>query len=155
MTKVWHEADYMRALMSRASSELPHVRLFRRNVGMTSVGGRTFRSGIKGQCDLYVLARGGWYGEVELKRYTKLSEDQERWRDWCNQWGVPWVCLSVSKGEEPAATLARWCGELRQFVPGAVCQDVPSGDVKARVKVGKPLEFRAGDGDLVLDRDEE
>jgi hypothetical protein len=30
-----------------------------------------------------------------------------------------------------------------------------SGAVKARIKIGKRLEFRAGDGDLVLDRDDE
>jgi hypothetical protein len=72
--------------------------------------------GIPGQCDLYILGRGGQHWELEIKRYTKLSPEQNAWRAWCEEWGVPWKVLHVEKGEEPAATIARWLTELVPFL---------------------------------------
>jgi hypothetical protein len=116
------EADYMRALLLRAPLAFPDVRLFRRNVSAGKVeGGGYMRVGEPGQCDLYALRRGSpkaeaWHFEIELKRFTKLSPAQERWRDWCEDWGVPWTCLQVHKGELPGETIERWLRELRKFL---------------------------------------
>jgi hypothetical protein len=105
------EADYQRAFLARASLELRDHRMFRRNVGMIKVDDRYFRASIPGQCDLYVIGRGGWHGEIELKRFTKLTPDQEHWRDWCAAWGVPWLLLEAGRPESPPETIARWMAE--------------------------------------------
>ena len=65
-TKPTLETDYVRSLMQRTSLELRDVRLFRRNVGVVKLEDRVFRASIPGQCDLYVIGRGGWHGEVEI-----------------------------------------------------------------------------------------
>ena len=112
------EGDYQRALLARVALEFRHVRFFRRNVGLVEMqDGRKFRSGIKGQADLYALARGGWHGEVEVKRFTRLSPEQEHWRDWCREWGVPWACVEARRDEPPTATVDRWVAELAPWLP--------------------------------------
>lgn len=118
ISKGWLEVDYQRALLVRAASEFPHVRLFRRNVGLVKMSdGRMFRASIPGQCDLYAMARGGWYGEVEVKRWGKLSAEQEKWRDWCLEWRVPWALLEADKSEAPIETVDRWVEELFLWLP--------------------------------------
>ena len=119
MTERRHlEADYQRALLARVALEFRHVRFFRRNVGLVEMqDGRKFRSGLPGQADLYALARGGWHGEVEVKRYTKLSPEQEHWRDWCREWGVPWLCVEARRDEAPTSTVDRWVAELAPWLP--------------------------------------
>ena len=106
------EGDYQRALLARVSLEFRDVRFFRRNTGAIKVDDRVFRAGIKGQSDLYVLGRGGWHGEVEVKRFGKLSPAQEHWRDWCRAWGVPWIELKGKRDETVAQTMDRWFLEL-------------------------------------------
>jgi hypothetical protein len=126
------EGDYQRALLARAA-EWKHVRLFRRNVGLVKLDAqRVFRAGIPGQCDLYALARGGWHGEVELKRFGRLNEAQERWRDWCIDWGVSWILLEADRSEAPAVTVDRWVRELGAWLPG--CSPPPSGPGLARCR---------------------
>lgn len=110
------EGDYQRALLARVAIELPNHRFFRRNTGMVKVDDRVFRAGIPGQCDLYVVGRGGWHGEVEVKRFGGLTPDQEHWRDWCAAWCVPWLLVVVERGEEPAHTVARWVEEVRTWL---------------------------------------
>lgn len=110
------EGDYQRGLLARVSLEFRDHRFFRRNTGLIKLEDRVFRASIPGQCDLYVLGRGGWHGEVEVKRFGKLSEAQERWRDWCGEWCVPWMMLEARKDEAPAATIARWVEELRPWL---------------------------------------
>lgn len=112
------EGTYQRALLARVALEFRHVRFFRRNVGLVELeGGRMFRAGIKGQADLYALAKGGWHGEVEVKRYGRLSEAQARWRDWCSEWHVSWILVEAEKAETPAQTIERWVGELAAWLP--------------------------------------
>lgn len=114
-TRVPLEGDYQRALLARCALEFRDVRFFRRNTGMIQLEERVFRAGIPGQCDLYAIGRGGRHYEIEIKRFGKLSPAQEAWRDWCKQWGVPWTCLSVKRGEPVPETMARWMGELAEF----------------------------------------
>ncbi len=99
------------------------VRLFRRQVFDKTVQdihtGRVFqvKAGIKGQCDVYGYIKGGTPFELEFKSERgKLSVEQERWRDWCREWGVPWLLLQVNKDEQDVATNVRWAFELNEFV---------------------------------------
>jgi hypothetical protein len=110
------ETDYLHALLGRVSLEFRDHRFFRRNTGIIKLEDRVFRAGIPGQCDLYVIGRGGWHGEVEIKRYTRLSPAQENWRDWCVSWNVPWLVLDVSKSENPPETISRWVNEVSEWL---------------------------------------
>lgn len=110
------EASLMRAFLGRASYEFKNFRLFRRNIGVMQVKDRIFKAGIRGQCDLYGYTRSGHVIEIEVKALGKLNPDQERWRDWCRFWGVPWLLLEARKDEFPAQTLDRWIDELRRFL---------------------------------------
>jgi hypothetical protein len=113
------EGDYQRALLARVAIEFRQYRFFRRNVGLIKMSNdRMFRASIPGQCDLYVIGRGGWHGEVEIKRYGKLTPEQMAWRDWCVAWQVPWLLLSVEKTEKPTTAIARWVGILRPWLVG-------------------------------------
>jgi hypothetical protein len=114
------ETDLVRALIANASLTLRDVRLFRRNVGLVKLQDRVFRAGVPGQCDIYCIGRGGWHGEVECKRYGKLSAEQVYWRDWCRAWGIPWMLLEAHKGELPVATVDRWLAELRAWLPSGL-----------------------------------
>lgn len=111
-----NEVDYQRAFLARASLEFRDHRMFRRNVGSIKVDDRFFRASIPGQCDLYVIGRGGWHGEIEIKRFTGLSPAQVAWRDWCASWGVPWLCISVERGEPIPVTIARWLAECATWM---------------------------------------
>jgi len=113
------EGDYQRALLARASLEFRAYRFFRRNTGTIKLDDRVFRAGIPGQCDLYVLGRGGWHGEVEIKRFGKLSDAQEVWRAWCEAWEVPWLLLEARRDEHVARTVERWVDELRAWLPAS------------------------------------
>lgn len=116
MTTRYLEGDYLRALLARVSLEFRDHRFFRRNTGTIKLDDRVFRAGIPGQADLYVIGRGGWHGEIEVKRWGKLSEPQAHWRDWCAAWGVPWLLLEASKSEAVTVTIARWVGEVREWI---------------------------------------
>jgi hypothetical protein len=119
MNRASLETDYVHALMARASVALPDVRLFRRNTGLIRLehkgDPRVFRAGIPGQADIYALGRGGQHYEIEVKRFGKLSEAQERWRDWCRSWDVPWLLLEVRRAEPETETVHRWMRELVEF----------------------------------------
>lgn len=111
------EGDYQRALLPFVTRNFPDHRFFRRNVGGVKLdANRFFKASISGQCDLYVIGRGGWHGEVELKRYGDLNDNQKHWRDWCAMWQVPWLVLEVHRGEMPATTIHRWAEELRAWL---------------------------------------
>lgn len=117
MKRVPIEGDYVRSFLARVSLEFRDYRFFRRNVGMVRLEDRVFRAAIPGQCDLYVLGRGGWHGEIECKRFGSLSLDQERWRGWCESWKIPWAVLSARKSETLAQTVERWSLETRAWLP--------------------------------------
>ena len=109
------ETEYVRSLLARTSVEFSDVRLLRRNTGVIALEDRVFRAGIPGQADLYALARGGRHYEIECKRFKKLSAAQERWRDWCAQWEIPWLILEVDKTEQPSETVDRWIRQLSRL----------------------------------------
>lgn len=112
------EVDYQKALLLRTSLEFRDHAFFARKTGAIKVEDRYFRAGIKGQADLYVIGRGGWHGEVELKRDGDLSEAQAHWRDWCQARSVPWLLLrAFRKEEQPPQTIERWLRELRAWLP--------------------------------------
>ena len=113
------ETTLQLALLLAAPRALPNLRLYRRNVGSARAlrTGQVVQYGLEGQADLYALARGGWHGEVEVKRFTKLSPEQEHWRDWCREWGVPWACVEARRDEPPTATVDRWVAELAPWLP--------------------------------------
>jgi hypothetical protein len=111
------ESEYMRRLLARSATELPSVRLFRRNVGAIKMPSRrVFRFGIPGQCDLYGYERGsGRALEIELKNVRgRLTPAQERWRDWCREWGVTWILCEVrDRDSSPDETVTRWLWEIK------------------------------------------
>jgi hypothetical protein len=107
------ETELQKLLLLAAPAALPNVRLFRRNTGVATYGERKVKFGIKGQCDLYGLLRGGQHLEIELKSATgSLSLDQQRWRDFCVKWGVTYLLLRAISNETPKQTVARWIAEL-------------------------------------------
>jgi hypothetical protein len=100
--------------MHAASMDLPHVRVFRRNIMGARIEDRFVKAGIKGQCDTYAYVKGGRAIELETKSLDgTLSPQQEVWRDWCRAWGVPWLELRPLAGEAPEQTVTRWVIELR------------------------------------------
>jgi len=100
-----------------APERSPRVRLFRRQVMVAQTDGRWMKAGIKGQCDLYGLLRGGGHIEIELKSYGgTLSPEQIRWQAFCGSWGVPHVVLRGDVGEAPETAAGRWCGALNAFL---------------------------------------
>jgi hypothetical protein len=116
------ESDLQAALLIAAPYHLPHLRLFRRNVGKFKLANhdgstRVLRVGIPGQCDLYGLLRGGRHVELELKsRSGRLEDDQKSWRDACQAWGIPWLLLKAERGETKEQTVDRWISEIRKVL---------------------------------------
>jgi len=107
------ETELQKLLLLAAPAALPNIRLFRRNTGVATYGERKVKFGIKGQCDLYGLLRGGQHWEIELKSAVgSLSLDQQRWRDFCEGWKVPYVLLKALHGDSTDRTIARWITEL-------------------------------------------
>ena len=113
------EGDLKSALLLAAPRELPTLRLFTRQVMRVKLHEpeRTVAVGIKGQCDLYGLARGGLHIELELKTATGLlSKNQVAWRAFCERWAVPHLVLRAKAAESVEETVKRWCGEIRWLV---------------------------------------
>jgi hypothetical protein len=110
------ESKTQSLLLLRAPSAIPKLRLFRRNVGAGKLDSGIFvRFNIKGQCDVFGLFQGGRHIELELKAKRSLSPEQEVWRDWCIQWGVPWLCLCAARGETDDQTVERWIFEIQKL----------------------------------------
>ena len=107
------EATLLYALLLEAPKQIPHVRLFRRQVMMVTADNRTVRIGLRGQSDLYGVVRGGGHLEIELKALSgRLSDDQANWFAWCRMWDVPCLLLRPLKDEPVPYTIRRWCGEI-------------------------------------------
>jgi hypothetical protein len=124
-----HESTLLALLLRIAPRELPDLRLFRRTVMRVRIPGsldripgpgatdRTVQVGIKGQCDVYGLVRGGGHLELELKGpHTTVTAHQKRWAAFCHLWGVPHLLLRARAGETPEATVARWVEEIRKII---------------------------------------
>lgn len=122
----------------------PRVRLFRRQVIDKTVqdvhSGRVHqvKAGIKGQADVYgfiktfvpvhttsgVKIAGYTHDpsiavpfEVEFKaERTRVSAEQERWKEFCAEWGIPHLILRARIGESQEQTLTRWNSELDELV---------------------------------------
>jgi hypothetical protein len=112
------EGSYVIALLQRAPAEWPNIRIFRRHVtGVEMPSGAYLPIGIKGQCDLWAIERStGRHFEIECKNVRgSLNVNQQRWKSWCQDWGVPWIELRVKKQETPLATMERWVQELDAF----------------------------------------
>lgn len=109
------EGDLQQQFLLRAAAELPTLRLFRRNILKVRVEGRAMRAGIRGQCDLYGYVRGtSRVIEIELKSTTgTLNEHQQRWRNFCIEWGVDHLVLKARKNETVDLTVSRWIQETR------------------------------------------
>jgi hypothetical protein len=76
---------------------------------------RTIAVGVRGQSDIYGIARGGLHIELELKTADgRLTDHQLAWRTFCSRWGVPHLVLQARSGEEVEETVKRWCGEIRE-----------------------------------------
>ena len=106
------------AFIALACRKLPDVKLFVRNVGVFRVEGRAFRAGIRGQADIYGYERGTGRGiEIELKSSTgRWRPGQQEWRDWCREWGVPWLLLRGTRLESPEEIVTRWVSELAAYL---------------------------------------
>ncbi len=114
------EKEYQRALLVRMCVELPHLQWEGRNTGVMLLDNangsrRAFRAARKGQADVYGFGP-RYHVEIEIKRFTKLTPEQEAWRDQMLRRGVPWLLLEVRKTEQPAETVERWVREVSQFV---------------------------------------
>ena len=114
------ERDLMWKWIEALPFAVPGSRPFRRNiVNVEAIGGWRAVAGIKGQCDVQVMLKGGRVVEVETKaRRGKLEPKQEVWRDFCLAWEIPWMCLIEKKGETPDATVLRWIEEFRAIYQG-------------------------------------
>ena len=110
-----------------ASYHNPQVRLFRRNILDKTVQDiHTSRiwqakAGIKGQCDVYGFIkapiRKALPIEIEFKGpKTRTSPEQERWCQFCSDWGIPYLKLQAQADEEAVITLMRWADELNALV---------------------------------------
>ena len=115
------ETDLLHLFIVRAPLTLPNVRVFRRNIinRVATERGRKFqlRNGIKGQCDAYVLLRGGGHVELETKAARgTMREAQERWQEFCWAFDIPHLVLRARRGETPEETVTRWIDELRTVV---------------------------------------
>lgn len=112
------ETDLLALFIRRAPAVCPTVRVFRRNIIRRKVviEGREVMlvNGIPGQGDAEAIVRGGRHIEIETKAAKgRMRDRQEAWRAWCVSWGVPHLVLRARAGEEPSATVERWCEELR------------------------------------------
>jgi hypothetical protein len=111
------ESELQSALLLAAPRALPTLRLFRRNVGAATYGAHTVTFGIRGQCDIYALARGGLHVELELKAAGgRLSKDQARWGAFCRTWEIPYALLHTDHGETIGETIVRWIAEINSML---------------------------------------
>lgn len=111
------ETELRRLFVAATAKHLrSRVALYIRNVGVFKLSEhRFFRSGIKGQADIY-----GWYRdaeskprpiEIELKvRGRDLTDEQKAWAKHCFLWGVKHVVLDAGTESDP---INRWLAELK------------------------------------------
>lgn len=135
-----HESDLMRAYIEAIPFAIPRMRVFRRNIMAAHLeGGHFVRAGIPGQCDLYGFI-GGMAAEVrnlagevigtaprlhrpaipieiECKSATaRWTDQQKKWRAFCEEWRIPYLALVARKDETPGQTVNRWVDETREIV---------------------------------------
>lgn len=111
--KTMLESQLQAALLLMAPRVIPSLRLFRRNVLVARIEGRSIRTGIKGQCDLHGYFRGGKAIEIELKGPKgRILPEQRAWATWCAEWGVLHLTLKARADETIDQTVERWCNEI-------------------------------------------
>lgn len=115
----------------------PLVRLFRRNIFNKTMQDintgkvHQVKAAIKGQADVYGYIKGmqspnvisGAFHrhavpfEIEFKaEKTRVSDEQENWRNFCREWGIPHLILRAQPGDGPVFTVHRWTEELNKLV---------------------------------------
>lgn len=118
------------------------MRVFRRNIIAAQLtGGHWVRAGIPGQCDLYAFVKGyetrvaktlvegcdpvevtcyrhpTMPVEIECKNVRAVTTDkQKKWRAFCEEWGIPYLCLRARSDEVPDDTVARWLAETAELL---------------------------------------
>jgi len=113
------ERDLKSALLLTAPRELPNLRLFNRPTMRVRLldPDRTIQVGIRGQCDLWGVTRGGLHIELELKAAAgRLTQPQLAWQAFCAEWRVPHLVLQARSEESVQETVRRWCGEIRAII---------------------------------------
>lgn len=113
------EGKLKSALLLAAPRALPHLRLFVRQVMRVKLHDpdRTIAVGVRGQCDLYGLARGGLHIELELKTADGVMSDKQlAWQAFCHRWEVPHLVLQARSGEGVEETVGRWCEEIQSMI---------------------------------------
>lgn len=127
------ESELQAALLLAAPHAIPHLRLFRRNVGVARFGEHKVKFGIKGQSDIYGVFRGGQIIELELKAADgRLSKEQIAWREFCLVWGIPHLVLRALDQESKTDTVTRWLREIREaseplLAVAKLASSLPSG----------------------------
>jgi hypothetical protein len=117
MASLISESELLAALLLQTPRSIPSLRLFRRQVHRISQGSIYLRAGVKGQCDLYGIVRGGKHIELELKSQNgRLSPAQRQWQAWCLEWKVSHLVLQALPDESIDQTVARWCGEISSLL---------------------------------------
>ena len=103
------------------TEEITGARFLIRNVGNIQVEeGRHFKSGVRGQCDVY-----GWLFrdpypmefEIELKNVkTVQSAGQKAWAAYCIKFKIPYRLLRAREGETPYRVVERWANETSMWM---------------------------------------
>ena len=112
------ENELRDAFVAMVPFQLPDVRVFVRTIlNVEAKGGWRARAGIPGQCDLYAVRKGGLHIEIECKAAKhKWYRAQIAWREFCQEWSIPYLVLRALPGEHPHTTVGRWIGLLREEV---------------------------------------
>ncbi len=115
------ETDTLMHFIAAVPRELPHVRVFRRNIlnVTASAGGRHFhaKAGIKGQADAYAIVRGGGHVEIETKAAKGTMRDaQLEWQALMRRMRIPHLELRILMNERTDDTVARWIEILARAV---------------------------------------
>lgn len=130
------ESDLQNAYILAVPARFPRMRVFRRNIIAAQLtGGHWVRAGIPGQCDLYAMVRRfcpidcacehpepcpyhfALPIEIECKNVCTVTTDkQEKWRAFCEEWGIPYLCLRARADETPDATVTRWLEETAMLL---------------------------------------
>lgn len=111
------ERDLVRLFIEQVPYALPEARVFQREIlNVETAQGWRARAGVAGQADCYALVKGGRHIEIEAKAVKhKWYARQLAWRQFCQEWGIPYLVLKANTGESPTQTVERWIALLRSL----------------------------------------